>query len=99
MQWHFIAILGQKSRRNCIILHCSLLYTFTLNHRILYGIIFLFITNDTFVASCGSCSQRIMRSVDGTIDDYNNGDSTSIIIPVILFVIIAVLWILKQKEK
>lgn len=51
------------------------------------------------LASCGSRSQRIMRSVDGAIDDYNNGDSTSIIILVILVVIAGVLWILKQKDK
>lgn len=51
------------------------------------------------LASCGSRTQRLMHTVDGAIDDYNNGDSTSIIILVILVVIVGGLWILKQKDK
>lgn len=51
------------------------------------------------LASCGSRSQRLMRTVDGAVDDYNNGDSSSIIILAILVVIIGVLWFFKQKDK
>lgn len=51
------------------------------------------------LASCGSRTQRLMHTVDGAIDDYNNGDSTSIIILVILAVIAGGLWIWKQNDK
>lgn len=51
------------------------------------------------LASCGSRTQRLMHTVDGAIDDYKNGDCTSIIILVILVVIVGGLWILKQKDK
>lgn len=50
------------------------------------------------VSSCGSRSQRLMRSVDGAIDDYNNGDSTSLIILIILGVLLGVLWLSKRKD-
>lgn len=51
------------------------------------------------LASCGSRSQRLMRTVDGAVDDYNNGDSTTIIFLVILAIIAGGAWILKQKDK
>lgn len=51
------------------------------------------------LASCGSRSQRLMHTVDGAIDDYNNGDSTSLIILIILGVLICVLWLSKRKDK
>lgn len=51
------------------------------------------------LASCGSRSQRLMRTVDGAVDDYNNGDSTTIIFLIILAVIVGGLWIWKQKDK
>ena len=51
------------------------------------------------LASCGSRSQRLMHTVDGAIDDYNNGDSTSLIIFIILGVLIGVLWLSKRKDK
>lgn len=51
------------------------------------------------LASCGSRSQRLMYTVDGAIDDYNNGDSTSLIILIILGILIGVLWLSKRKDK
>ena len=51
------------------------------------------------LASCGSRTQRLMHTVDGAIDDYNNGDSTTIIGLIILAVIAGGLWIWKQKDK
>lgn len=51
------------------------------------------------LASCGSRSQRLMNTVDGAIDDYNNGDSTTLIVLIVLVVIIGLLWIAKQKDK
>ena len=51
------------------------------------------------LASCGSRSQRLMHTVDGAIDDYNNGDSTTLIVLIVLVVIIGLLWIAKQKDK
>ena len=51
------------------------------------------------LASCGSRSQRLMRTVDGAVDDYNNGNSTTIIFLIILAVIVGGLWIWKQKDK
>lgn len=51
------------------------------------------------LVSCGSRSQRLMHTVDGAIDDYNNGNSTSLIFLVVLIVIVGVLWFLKQKDK
>lgn len=51
------------------------------------------------LASCGSSSQRLMHTVDGAIDDYNNGDSTSLIILIILGILIGVLWLSKRKDK
>lgn len=51
------------------------------------------------LASCGSRSQRLMHTVDGAIDDYNNGDSTSLIILIILGILIGVLWLSKRKDK
>ena len=51
------------------------------------------------LASCGSRSQRLMHTIDGGIDDYNNGDSTTLIVLIVLVVIIGLLWIAKQKDK
>lgn len=51
------------------------------------------------LTSCGSRTQRLIHTVDGAIDDYNNGDSTSLIFLVILVVIAGVFWFLKQKDK
>ena len=51
------------------------------------------------LASCGSRSQRLMHTVDGSIEDYNNGDSTTLRGLIILIVIIGFLWIAKQKDK
>lgn len=51
------------------------------------------------LASCGSRSQRLMHTVDGAIDDYNNGDSASLIILIILGILIGVLWLSKRKDK
>lgn len=51
------------------------------------------------LASCGGRSQRLMNTIDGAVDDYNNGDSTSLIFLVIIALILGVLWLLKQKDK
>ena len=51
------------------------------------------------LASCGSRSQRFMHTIDGAIDDYNNGDSVSLIILIILGILIGVLWLSKRKDK
>lgn len=51
------------------------------------------------LASCGSRSQRLMHTVDGAIDDYNNGDSTTLIFLVVMALILGALWFLKQKDK
>lgn len=51
------------------------------------------------LASCGSRSQRLMNTIDEAVDDYNNGDSSSIIFLVIMALILGVLWLLKQKDK
>lgn len=51
------------------------------------------------LASCGSRSQRLMHTVDGAIDDYNNGDSTTLIFLVVIALILGALWFFKQKDK
>ena len=51
------------------------------------------------LASCGSRSQRFMHTIDGAIDDYNNGDSTTLTILIILGILIGVLWLSKRKDK
>ncbi len=51
-----------------------------------------------FVSCEGSKIHRFFNSLDSAIEDYNNGDSSSLIFFIILCSICAILWF-RQKTK
>ncbi len=52
------------------------------------------------LTSCeGSRSRRMLDSVDRAVDDYNNGDSSSLIVLIVGGIILGGLWCYNQYKK
>lgn len=50
--------------------------------------------------SCeGSRSRRMLNTVDSAIDDYNNGDSSTLIGLIVFGLIIGILWVIKKVKE
>lgn len=60
---------------------------------------YLFILSIFVLVSCSNRQERLINSIESAVDDYNNGDSTSLIILIVIGVIIGILWFLKQNNK
>ena len=60
----------------------------------------LFILSIFTLVSCeGSRTARMIDTVEGAVEDYNNGDSSSLIILIILGVLVGILWLVINKDK
>lgn len=61
---------------------------------------YLFILSIFALVSCeGSRTARMIDTVEGAVDDYNNGDSSTLIILIIGAIILGGLWIYSKKDK
>ena len=61
---------------------------------------YLFILSIFALVSCeGSRTARMIDTVEGAVEDYNNGDSSSLIILIILGVLLGILWLVINKDK
>lgn len=61
---------------------------------------YLFILSIFALVSCeGSRTARMIDTVEGAVDDYNNGDSTTLIILIIGAIILGGLWLYSKKDK
>lgn len=62
--------------------------------------IYLFILSILALVSCeGSRPARMIDTVEGAIDDYNNGDSSTLIILIIGAIILGGLWLYSKKDE
>lgn len=62
--------------------------------------IYLFILSIFALISCeGSRTARMIDTVEGAVEDYNNGDSSTLIILIIGAIILGGLWIYSKKDK
>lgn len=63
-------------------------------------IFYLFILSIFTLVSCeGSRTARMIDTVEGAVDDYNNGDSTTLIILIIGAIVLGGLWLYSKKDK
>ncbi len=63
-------------------------------------IFYLFILSIFALVSCeGSRTARMIDTVEGAVDDYNNGDSTTLIILIIGAIVLGGLWLYSKKDK
>lgn len=61
---------------------------------------YLFILSIFALVSCeGSRTARMIDTVEGAVDDYNNGDSTTLIILIIGAIVLGGLWLYSKKDK
>lgn len=61
---------------------------------------YLFILSIFALISCeGSRTARMIDTVEGAVEDYNNGDSSTLIILIIGAIILGGLWIYSKKDK
>lgn len=61
---------------------------------------YLFILSIFALVSCeGSRTARMIDTVEGAVDDYNNGDSSTLIILIIGAIILGGLWLYSKKDK
>lgn len=61
---------------------------------------YLFILSIFALVSCeGSRTARMIDTVEGAVDDYNNGDSTTLIILIIGAIVLGGLWLFSKKDK
>lgn len=61
---------------------------------------YLFILSIFALVSCeGSRTARMIDTVDGAVDDYNNGDSSTLIVLIIFAIILGGLWLYSNKDK
>lgn len=61
---------------------------------------YLFILSIFAIVSCeGSRTARMIDTVEGAVDDYNNGDSSTLIILIIGAIILGGLWLYSKKDK
>lgn len=62
--------------------------------------IYLFILSIFALISCeGSRTARMIDTVEGAVEDYNNGDSSTLIILIIGAIILGGLWLYSKKDK
>ena len=62
--------------------------------------IYLFILSIFALISCeGSRTARMIDTVEGAVEDYNNGDSSTLIILIIGAIILGGLWLYPKKDK
>lgn len=62
--------------------------------------IYLFILSIFALISCeGSRTARMIDTVEGAVEDYNNGDSSTLIILIIGAIILGGLWLYSKKNK
>ena len=61
---------------------------------------YLFILSIFALISCeGSRTARMIDTVEGAVEDYNNGDSSTLIILIIGAIILGGLWLYSKKDK
>ena len=61
---------------------------------------YLFILSIFALVSCdGNRTARMIDTVEGAVDDYNNGDSTTLIILIIGAIVLGGLWLYSKKDK
>lgn len=60
---------------------------------------YLFILSIFALVSCSDRQQRMINTVEGAIDDYNNGDSTMLIILIIGAIILGGLWLYSKMDE
>lgn len=61
---------------------------------------YLFILSIFALVSCeGSRTSRMIDTVEGAVDDYNNGDSTTLMILIIGAIVLGGLWLYSKKDK
>ena len=60
----------------------------------------LFILSIFALVSCeGSRTARMINIVEGAVDDYNNGDSSTLIILIVGAIVLGILYLILNKDK
>ena len=53
----------------------------------------------TLVSCEGSRTARMIDTVEGAVDDYNNGDSSTLIILIVGAIVLGILYLILNKDK